>query len=195
MIKQTAFDTIYIEHINYFSITPLARFLSLRGFGIEKVEVSDYMCGTLRIYVRPNIKHGPDVKYYTDIEHEYGLFLMSTFDAFMARVKRLKFRLNKQLYDIKSTGGKVIGIGAATKGNTLLNYCNIDSDLLEYITDSSMLKLGKLTPGSHIRILSDESIMPDITHGLILPWNIAEHLRHKLQHLNLEFIIPMLDTI
>lgn len=193
MIKQTAFDTIYIEHINYFSVAPLARFLSLRGFGIEKVEVSDYMCGTLRLYVRPNATHGADVNKYIEVEHAYGLFSLDTYDAFMARVKRLKFCLNKQLYDIKAMGGKVIGIGAATKGNTLLNYCNIDGDLLEYITDSSKLKLGKLTPGSHIRILSDESITPDITHGLILPWNIAAYLMGKLKHLNLKFIIPMLE--
>ena len=194
MVKQTAFDTIYIEHINYFSITPLARFLALRRFGIERIEVSDYMCGTLRLYVRPNTKHGADVDKYIELERECGLFTMDTYDAFMTRVKSLKFQLNKQLYDIKAMGGKVIGIGAATKGNTLLNYCNIDGDLLEYITDSSILKLGKLTPGSHIRILSDESIMPDITHGLILPWNIAEHLTNKLKHLNLKFIIPMLET-
>ena len=87
----------------------------------------------------------------------------------------------------------MIGIGAATKGNTLLNYCNIDDDLLEYISDSSNLKIGKLTPGSHIRIISDESITSDVTHGLILPWNIAEYLMKKLKHLNLKFVIPMLE--
>jgi SAM-dependent methyltransferase len=194
MIKQTAFDTIYLEHINYFSVTPLSRFLAPRGFGIERVEVSDYMCGTLRLYVRPNAKHGAVVAKYVELEGEYGLFSKSVYDDFMARVKSLKFRLNKQLYDIKAAGGKVIGIGAATKGNTLLNYCNIDGDLLEYISDTSTLKLGKLTPGSHIRIVSDESIAPDITHGLILPWNIAEHLTKKLRHLGLKFIIPMLES-
>jgi SAM-dependent methyltransferase len=194
MIKQTAFDTIYLEHINYFSVTPLARFLAPRGFGIERVEVSDYMCGTLRLYVRRNAKHGPVVAEYLELERDYGLFSKGVYEAFMDRVKGLKFRLNKQIYDIKAAGGKVIGIGAATKGNTLLNYCNIDGDGLEYITDTSTLKLGKLTPGSHIRIVSDDSITPDITHGLILPWNIADHLTKKLKHLNLKFIIPMLES-
>lgn len=194
MIKQTAFDTIYLEHINYFSVTPLSRFLAMRGFGIERVEVSDYMCGTLRLYVRPDARHGDIVATYIKLESEYGLFSEGVYDGFMDRVKSLKFRLNKQLYAIKASGGKIIGIGAATKGNTLLNYCNIDGDLLDYITDTSTLKLGKLTPGSHIRIVSDESITSDITHGLILPWNIADHLTKKLKHLGLKFIIPMLDS-
>lgn len=194
MIKQTAFDTIYLEHVNYFSVTPLSRFLAPRGFGIERIEVSDYMCGTLRLYVRPNVEHAPVVTEYVELEHAYGLFSAGVYKAFMSRVKSLKFQLNKQLYEIKAAGGKVIGIGAATKGNTLLNYCNIDGDLLEYISDTSKLKLGKLTPGSHIRIVSDESIAPEITHGLILPWNIAEHLTKKLKHLNLKFIIPMLES-
>lgn len=194
MIKQTAFDTIYLEHINYFSVMPLARFLSPRGMGIERVEVSDYMCGTLRLYVRPNADHAPVVAKYIALEAEYGLFSNGVYEAFMDRVKSLKFRLNRQLYEIKASGGKVIGIGAATKGNTLLNYCNIDGDLLEYISDASKLKIGKLTPGSHILIVADESIAPDITHGLILPWNIAEHLTKKLKHLGLKFIIPMLES-
>lgn len=194
MIKQTAFDTIYLEHINYFSITPLARFLEPRGFGIERIEVSDYMCGTLRMYVRPNAQHAPVVAQFIEREREYGLFSGGVYEAFMNRVRRLKYRLNKELYDIKAAGGKVIGIGAATKGNTLLNYCNIDGDLLEYVTDSSPLKIGKITPGSHIPIVADESISKDITHGLILPWNIAEYLTKKLQPLGLKFIIPMLES-
>jgi 2-polyprenyl-3-methyl-5-hydroxy-6-metoxy-1,4-benzoquinol methylase len=194
MIKRTAFDTIYLEHINYFAVTPLARFLARRGFGIERVEVSEYMCGTLRLYIRPQAKHAPVVDHYVAIEREYGLFSNSVYEAFMERVRSLKFRLNKQLYGIRASGGKVIGIGAATKGNTLLNYCKIDSDLLEYVTDTSQLKLGKVTPGSHIRIVADEAIGPDITHGLILPWNIADHLIKKLKHLGLTFIVPMLES-
>jgi len=193
MIKQTAFDTIYLEHINYFSVTPLSHFLAARGFGIRKIEVSDYMCGTIRLYVKPNEVHAADVVQYMELESQYGLFSKRVYDAFMGRVKNLKFNLNKQLYEIKSSGGKVMGIGAATKGNTLLNYCKIDGDLLDYISDSSNLKIGKLTPGSHIRIISDESIDTNITHGLILPWNIAEHLKKKLKHLNLKFITPTLE--
>jgi hypothetical protein len=194
MIKRTTFDTIYLEHINYFAVTPLALFLEARGFGIERIEAIDYMCETLRFYVRPNSKHGEVVMNYLQLELEFGLFSMAVYEAFMSRVRTLKFQLNKELYGIKAAGGKIIGIGAAAKGNTLLNYCNIDSDLLEYISDASPLKQGKITPGSHIRIVSDESITKDVTHGLILPWNIANHLKIKLSHLNINFIIPTLQT-
>ena len=146
------------------------------------------------MYVRPNAQHGAVVAQFIEREREYGLFSDGVYAAFMDRVRGLKYRLNKELYDIKAAGGKIIGIGAATKGNTLLNYCNIDRDLLEYVTDSSSLKIGKITPGSHIPIVADESISKDITHGLILPWNIAEYLTKKLQPLGLKFIIPMLES-
>ena len=85
---------------------------------------------------------------------------------------------------------KIIGIGAATKGNTLLNYCKLDSDLIEYVTDMSPLKIGKQMPGSHIPIKSDTDIDDSVTHALILPWNIADHLKKKLSHLNLKFYVP-----
>lgn len=74
-----------------------------------------------------------------------------------------------------------------------MDYCKLDSDLLEFVTDSSKLKIGKKTPGSHILICPVEDICKDITHGLILPWNITDHLIRKLQPLNLQFIVPVLE--
>ena len=99
----------------------------------------------------------------------------------------------QQLNKIKLNGGVIFGIGAATKGNTLLNYCNIDSDLVDFISDSSELKVGKYTPGSHIKIINDEDIPNHVTHGLILPWNIADYLKNKLKYLNIDFITPILE--
>ena len=108
-------------------------------------------------------------------------------------LKKLKFNLNTQLNKIKLNGGVIFGIGAATKGNTLLNYCKIDSDLIDFISDSSHLKIGKYSPGSHIKIISDDDIPKNVTHGLILPWNIADYLKNKLKDLDIEFIVPILE--
>ena len=193
LIKNSAFDTIYLEHINYFSVTPLAWFLEKRRMGIVKIEVSDYMLGTIRLYIKPNSPHGPDVTYYKNLEDKAKLFSIEIYLEFMSRINKLKIDLNKKLYEIKASGGRIFGIGAATKGNTLLNYCNIDSDLLEFISDASKLKVGKLTPGSHIRIISDDAIPEGFTHGVILPWNIADYLKNKLSNKNFEFIVPLME--
>ena len=94
------------------------------------------------------------------------------------------------LQDCKSKGLSVCAYGAAAKGNTLLNYFKLDQDAISYLTDSSILKIGKIAPGSMIPILDDSDIDSDVTHLLILPWNLAEYLKSKLTHLGKEFIIP-----
>jgi hypothetical protein len=103
----------------------------------------------------------------------------------------------REVLAIREKGGVVIGIGAAAKGNTLLNYCTLDESTLSFITDASPLKLNKFTPGSHIPILPDSAITPSVTHALILPWNIAEFLTKKLapKHPKLKFIIPHVERV
>ena len=88
--------------------------------------------------------------------------------------------------------GKIVAIGAAAKGNTLLNYCGIDIALIDFATDASPLKIGKYTPGSHLPILSDEAIDKNVTHALILAWNIADFLKAKIspKFPHLKFITP-----
>ena len=113
----------------------------------------------------------------------------------MRRVQRVKFTVNRHLAEIRDAGGKIIGIGAATKGNTFLNYCRLDTDTVAYIADASPLKVGKLTPGSHIPIVADDDIDKTATHALILPWNIAPMLQTKLAHLGLKFYVPQVETL
>ncbi|NBQ40684.1 MAG: SAM-dependent methyltransferase, partial [Alphaproteobacteria bacterium] len=100
---------------------------------------------------------------------------------------------NSALYSLKAKGEVIIGIGAATKGNTLLNFCKLDGGTLDYITDASPLKIGKYTPGSHIKIIADQDITQEATYALILPWNIAPMLQKKLAHLGLKFYVPQIE--
>ena len=193
LVEKTAFDTIYLEHVSYFSIQPLTHFLKQYNLAIEHIERNDYMGGSVRVYVRKKEEYPELTARYIEQEQQANLYKPETYELFMSRVKKLRYDLCRQIYEIKSGGGKIIGIGAATKGNTLLNYCKLDGNLLEYITDSSPLKIGKYTPGSHIKILSDQDITKDITHALILPWNIAPYLKSKLRHLNLEFVTPQVE--
>jgi SAM-dependent methyltransferase len=193
LVKKRAFDTIYLEHVNYFGITPLVKYFAKHGMSISHVERQEYMCGTIRVYVKRGNQRSAAVDELVREEAQEKLYEPAIYRRFMEQVRGLKYRLNKQLFDIKAAGGRIVGIGAATKGNTLLNFCRIDSDLIDFITDQSPLKLNKLTPGSHIKILKDEDITPEITHALILPWNICQFLTKKLSHLNVKFIIPQME--
>jgi SAM-dependent methyltransferase len=192
LVDETSFDTIYLEHASYFFVSPLKKFWDKHGFKIHDITLNDYMGGSVRIYISRHRPESPDVAKMILEEEAKGYFTEEVYKHFMERVVGLKMDLMKNLYDIKSSGGMIIGIGAATKGNTLLNYCGIDSSILEYVTDASPLKVGKYTPGSHILIKDDKDIDTSITHGVILPWNIGDFLSKKLSHLGLEFIVPHL---
>ena len=193
LVKSTAFDTIYHEHVHYYGLKPLAECMHKQGFSIYKVERLDYMCGSIRVFARLGGDTDASVRELIQEEEAYGLYKENTFDLFMDRVRKVKLTVNAHLSAIRLSGGKIIGIGAATKGNTFLNYCRLDGDVISYVTDTSPLKIGKLTPGSHIQIISDNDIEDDVTHALILPWNLAAYLQEKLAHLGLKFYVPQVD--
>jgi SAM-dependent methyltransferase len=193
LVHGTAFDTIYHEHVHYYGIKPLSECMHKQGFSIYKVERLDYMCGSIRVFARLGGDTASAVSELIQEEEAFGLYKTTTYEAFMERVRKVKLTVNSHLSEIRLAGGKIIGIGAATKGNTFLNYCRLDSDVISYVTDSSPLKIGKLTPGSHIQIISDNDIEGDVTHALILPWNIAAYLQEKLAHLGLKFYVPQIE--
>ncbi len=189
LVQNTEFDTIYLEHISYFGVQALKKLFDTHHFSIVRVERTEYMGGSLRVYVGRGAEH-PAVAEFIAAEHAAGLYDSATYADFMERVKRLRFNLCRQLYEAKASGKRVVGVGAATKGNTLLNYCKIDASLLDFITDQSPLKVGKFTPGSHIPIQHDDALDASVDIVLILPWNIADFLTEKLKHLPCAFIVP-----
>ncbi|MEK7613205.1 MAG: class I SAM-dependent methyltransferase [Patescibacteria group bacterium] len=190
LVQREAFDTVYLEHVSYFSVRPLRSYFQKFGLSILDVTHNDYMGGSLRITVGRGAESSKVVE-YVEREEKARLFDSDAYASFRDRVAEFKKSL---LHDLRAakTRGRIIGIGAATKGNTLLNYCGIDNTLLDFVTDASPLKVGKFTPGSGIPILADEAITDEITHALILPWNIADLLKTKLspQYPKLAFIIP-----
>lgn len=190
LVKTAAFDTIYLEHISYFSIKPFRKFFKKFDFNVYYIETNEYMGGSIRVYVSRQKENKILVDNYLKIEDMANIFHPKIYEKMMEKIRLLKFNLCSQIYKVKAEGNKIIGIGAATKGNTLLNYCKIDNSLIDFVTDSSPLKIGKFTPGSHILIKDDKDITPDINYALILPWNIADFLKKKLKNLNLKFIIP-----
>jgi len=190
LVQGQAFDTIYHEHVHYYGIKPLSNFLNKKGFSIFKVDNIEYMCGSIRVYTKFGGINTQSIDKLIDEELNLGLYDINIYYSFMNDIRLLKLKVIRELTDICLSGGKIIAIGAATKGNTFLNFCRLDSDIISYITDASQLKIGKLTPGSHILIKSDDDIDADITHALILPRNISSYLSKKLEHLNLKFYDP-----
>lgn len=191
IIRKKHFDVIYLEHVSYIAIKPLVPYFKKFGLSITHVEENDYMSGSIRIYVG----YGQEsvlVEKQILLEEKYALYDMLNWKKFSENIRDCKINLLNELVKARISGGKIVAIGAAAKGNTLLNYCGVDIALVNFATDSSPLKIGKYTPGSHIPIFSDDSIDGDVTHALILAWNIADYLKGKIspKFPNIKFITP-----
>ena len=129
----------------------------------------------------------------TKTEEKNGLYQKDVYDTFRSKVLKNKFKLQSILLRLRKQGQKIVGIGAPAKGNTLLNYCNINSDILEYIAETSELKIGKFTPGMHIPVVEESRIFSDNPgYALLLSWNIKEILIPKLKQSGYKgkFVIP-----
>ena len=115
------------------------------------------------------------------------------FTDFAARVKKNKLAIQKLILDIKSHGKSIVGIGAPAKGNTLINYCNLDQDLIDYLAEKSELKIGTFSPGMHIPVIDESRLFKDQPdYALMLSWNIADELIPKIRDKGYrgKFIIP-----
>jgi hypothetical protein len=183
MIEHNLFDTIYHEHFSYFSLYTVFRIFKSAGLRIFNVEELPSHGGSLRVYGCHDDDPRPDMGAVRKIiakEERHGLMMPDTYDHFQHQADRIKNDLLAFLIKQKNTKRKVIGYGAAAKGNTLLNYAGIKPDLLPYVCDAASAKQGKFMPGSHIPILSPELIKrdrPDVV--LIFPWNIVEEIIHQ----------------
>ena len=175
MIKNLEFDTIYHEHISYFMIEPLSKWLNKNDLEIFNIEKQKVHGGTIRVFVsKKNIfKIRKSVKNLKKQEKDYGLSKLQTFMQFSKRTLNLKLSLKKKIKKLKKENYLIFGYGAPAKGNVLLNYCNIDNKLLDFIIDTTILKQGKFTPGTKIPIISPNK--KPKRHfkiiGLMLAWN------------------------
>ena len=180
LMKYNQFDTIYHEHFSYLSLLSVAKILQTHGLEIFDVEELKTHGGSLRIYAQ-HVK-GPQkiqmaVKILEQKEIEFGLNDLNSYASFASRVTKIKYELLRFLIESKEKGENVVGYGAPAKGNTLLNYCGVGTDLLRFTVDKSFYKQGRYLPGTRVPIFSPEKILeekPDIV--LILPWNLKEEI-------------------
>jgi SAM-dependent methyltransferase len=199
LIEESQFDTIYHEHFSYFSLLSVEKILSAAGLMLFDVEELPTHGGSLRIYVchrEDRCKTASQrLSSLRDREQAFGLSRLETYSSFAERAVETKCALLDFLIDARKAGKRVAGYGAPGKGNTLLNYCGIRSDLLAFTVDRNPYKQGKYLPGSHIPIFAPERIRetrPD--YVLILPWNLKNEIMHQLAGIREwggKFVVPI----
>ncbi|MGC4367128.1 methyltransferase domain-containing protein [Hydrogenophaga sp. R2] len=177
LIQQSQFDTVYHEHFSYLSLGTVQRIFQTAGLRVHDVQTLGTHGGSLRVFgchaedTRANTAAVGDI---LQLEQSSGLQNLQTYTTFQAKADRVKNDLLSFLLEQKKGGKTVVAYGAAAKGNTLLNYAGVKTDLLPLVADAAKAKQGKYMPGSHIPIVHPDALMalnPDFV--LILPWNIA----------------------
>ena len=185
LMAENQFDTIYHEHFSYFSLTTVERIFQAHGLTLFDVEEIPTHGGSLRIYARHTAGSrdamAPRGTALKAREHALGLTRLSGYASFSEQVRETKRKFLDFLISSKRQGKTVVGYGAPAKGNTLLNYCGVRSDFIDYTVDRSPHKQGRFLPGSHIPILRLDMIQktkPD--YLLLFPWNIKDEIMEQM---------------
>lgn len=199
LIDENQFDTIYHEHYSYFSFTTVERIFAAQGLTLFDVDELPTHGGSLRIYGRHDEDESrpttPKVASLKAREAEWGVRSLERYQAFGEKVKATKRKVLAFLIDAKNRGKSIAGYGAPGKGNTLLNYCGIRTDFLDYTVDRNPYKQGKYTPGTRIPIYAPARIKetkPD--YLFILPWNLKDEIMAKNAYIRDwggKFVVPI----
>ena len=182
MINNNSYDQIYDEHPHIFSVIALNNLLKQNNLKIIKVDNTSVHGGSNRIWVVKNtnpINSDKSVKNNIEFEKVLGLDKIATFKKFTKKVEQSKKDLIDLLNRCKKQNKKVISYGATSKSTTIFNYCEIKSDLIHYIIDTTPEKIGKLAPGSHIPIISSNGIDKDVDIAYLGAWNFATEIMNK----------------
>ncbi len=199
LIEENQFDTIYHEHFSYLSFTTVEEIFSSHGLTLFDVEELSTHGGSLRIYAchaeddsKQSSQAAVELK---KRESAWGIDKLERYEAFGEKVETTKRAILRFLIDAKGRGKTIAGYGAPGKGNTLLNYCGIRSDFLDYTVDRNPYKQGKFTPGCRIPIHPPEKIRetrPDFL--FILPWNLKDEIMQQnafIREWGGKFVVPI----
>lgn len=199
LMQHNQFDTIYHEHFSYFSFYTVEKVFAAHGLTLFDVEELDTHGGSLRIYARHQehaaLAVSPRVVELRQREIDAGFTRLDTYFSFAERVRETKRGILEFLIAAKRAGKHIAGYGAPGKGNTLLNYCGIRQDFIDYTVDRSPYKQGKFTPGAHIPIYAPEKIRetrPD--YVFILPWNLKAEIAQQMAYIRDwggKFVVPI----
>ena len=177
MIDRCEFDTVYHEHLSYFSLKSLSALFTRNDLTIQNVERLPIHGGTLRIYAGHEKNQDESVVQLLRDEEQSGLTELNFYSDFAAKVARLRHDLITLLRELKSHDKRIAVYGASAKGTTLLNYCGLGRETLDYVVDRSSVKQGLYTPGTHLKIYAPEKLLEDMPdYLLLLTWNFADEI-------------------
>jgi len=179
LIENMEYDTIYLDHLEYLSIKPLVNFFRIHDMEIFDVERYGIHGKSIRVFVCRNgqRKVSQNVQELLDLEQNKKIYEKETLDEFAKQVEQHKKDFVNLLRELKKQGKKIVGISSPAKGNTLLNYCKVHTDLIDYMTEKSVIKRGLYTPGMHIPIVGEEKLLEDKPdYGVIFAWNFADEI-------------------
>lgn len=195
MLEQLQFDSIYHEHLRYYSLKPLQVLFNDFGLEIFDVEKITTHGGSIRVYAakRGAYPIAGSVQEIVRVEEAAGIYSKDVYVKFADLVRKNKFEIQRLVLEQKLAGHSVVGLGAPAKGNTLLNYCGLDRDAIDYLAEKSVLKIGLFAPGTHIPVVDEKRLLeeqPDC--ALMLSWNIAAELMPKIRNAGYKgkFLIP-----
>ena len=197
MVDRLEYDTVYHEHLCYFSVSALLRLCEAAGLAMQRVELHPVHGGSIRFFAAPETgrTHAADVLAIAQREAADGLTSIETFQRFAEGVQEQRHELLGLLRELRAEGHSIAAYGAPAKGNTLLNFCGIGPELVDFTVDRNPLKVGMLTPGTHLPVLGAEAVLerqPD--YLLILAWNFAEEImaqQSEYRQRGGRFIIPI----
>jgi hypothetical protein len=198
LLDRLEYDTVYHEHLCYFSVSTLLRLCETVGLSLVRIDHVPVHGGSLRMYAgrREHYRtHALDVLEMAEAEQQAGMNGLACYEEFALKVKQNRQSILDLLKSLQAQGKTVVGYGAPAKGNTLLNYCGIDTSLLPYTVDKNPMKVGLYTPGMHIPVLPVSTLLerqPD--YVLILAWNFAAEIikqQQAYQQNGGQFIVPI----
>ena len=199
LIQKNQFDTIYHEHFSYFSLFTTQKIFSFHGLTIFDVEEIPTHGGSLRVYLKhlesENISINQKVGILLEKEKQFGLDNIFTYTNFTKNVEKVKEKLQEFFITAKKSGKKIVCYGAAAKGNTLLNYCKIGNNFIDYVVDQNPYKQKLFLPGTHIPIKDPDEIRktkPD--YVVIIPWNLKVEIMEQMNYIQDwggKFMIPI----
>jgi SAM-dependent methyltransferase len=199
LLQNLEYDTVYHEHLSYISLTPTVKFFERFGMEVFEVQRRDIHGGSFRLFVRR--KNAPAqsvagiVGQLLELEKKEKAHDPARLKAFAQAVGQNRADVRNLLLKLRDDGQRIAAVSAPAKGMTLLNYCGLDGDILDFVTEKSRLKIGRYTPGTRIKVLSDDALIekkPD--YALLLAWNFSEEIMANLKSysdLGGKFIIPI----